>query len=383
MRPLRSGFLLAIIVFAQFAGTSLWFAGNAVISSLLPHGGIASLTSLVQFGFIAGTLVFSLLAIADKFPASVVFFVSCVIAAAANWILSWFAGYPGWLYSLRFITGFFLAGIYPVGMKISADCFPGKLGRAMGLLVGALVLGTAFPHIMSAWLSQLNWKDVLHFTSLLAVSGGLLVYLLVPRVASRIPKWNLRDAFTVFKNSSFRSAAFGYFGHMWELYAFWAFIPLVLEMFSRAHSFHLNIAFWSFLIIGTGSISCIAGGMMSKRLGSRKIALYSLVLSAACCLLTPFLLNFPAAVFLFILMLWGATVVSDSPQFSTLVAQSAPPEQKGTALTLVTCIGFSITIASIQLLAPAFSHFGIQGLWILLPGPLFGINALRVHRRSP
>src|SRR6187551_1342329 len=145
-----SKLLLPIVVFSQFAGTSLWFAGNAIITDIQASGNFANITSVVQFGFIAGTLVFSLLTIADRFAAKNVFFISSIIAASANLLLLWTAGDFTLLLTLRFITGFFLAGIYPVGMKIAADCFPGKLGNALGFLVGALVLGTAFPHILKS-----------------------------------------------------------------------------------------------------------------------------------------------------------------------------------------------------------------------------------------
>src|SRR5215213_1221844 len=163
-----SRILLPIIVFSQFAGTSLWFAGNAIISDIYPTTtGFANITSIVQFGFIAGTLLFSIFTIADRFMPSAVFFFSALVAALANLLLVWLAKDPVWLFSLRFITGFFLAGIYPVGMKIAADCFPKKLGNALGFLVGALVLGTAFPHILKSQLQDFDWRNVLFFTSAL------------------------------------------------------------------------------------------------------------------------------------------------------------------------------------------------------------------------
>src|SRR5215208_5394839 len=169
--------LLPLIVFSQFAGTSLWFAGNAIIHDIQPasSGSFSNITSIVQFGFIAGTLIFSLLTIADRFAAPKVFFFSSVIASIANLLLIVLAKDTAWLYLLRFITGFFLAGIYPVGMKIAADCFPQKLGNALGFLVGALVLGTAFPHVLKSQLHSFQWQNVLFFTSFLALSGGVLI----------------------------------------------------------------------------------------------------------------------------------------------------------------------------------------------------------------
>ena len=375
--------LLPIIVFSQFAGTSLWFAGNAIINDIQPAspGGFANITSIVQFGFIAGTLIFSLLTIADRFPASRVFFFSSVIAATANLFLIWLAKDFTWLMTLRFVTGFFLAGIYPVGMKIAADHFPGKLGNALGLLVGALVFGTAFPHILRSQLKALNWQDVLLFTSILAFIGGLQILIFVPHLKSKTRSvFRMDTAFTVFRSANFRSAAFGYFGHMWELYTFWAFVPIILKTFNEMHRSNINVAAWSFTVIASGGLGCILGGVLSQRIGSKTVAFYSLLLSGICCLVSPLLFQLSTGLFLFASLIWGFTVVSDSPQFSTLVAQSAPAENKGTALTIVTCIGFAITIASIQLLKTAFDHWKQNSLVLLLAGPIVGLLFLKQYK---
>jgi len=377
-----SKFLLPIVVFSQFAGTSLWFAGNAIINDIQPPSseGFANITSIVQFGFIAGTLIFSLLTIADRFSASAVFFFSSLIAATSNLILIWLAKDIYWLMSLRFITGFFLAGIYPVGMKIAAENFPEKLGNALGFLVGALVFGTAFPHILRSQLQDLNWQNVLLFTSLLAFTGGILILAFIPHTKSKsISAIKLNTAFTVFQSSNFRSAAFGYFGHMWELYTFWAFIPFVLSVYNKIHASNINIAVWSFVIIASGGLGCILGGILSQKTGSKKIAFYSLLISGICCLFSPLIFNFGPAIFILILVIWGLTVVSDSPQFSTLVAQSAPAENKGTALTIVTSIGFAITIVSIQFLKLVSDNWKENSLILLLIGPVFGLLSLKKY----
>lgn len=374
--------LLPIIVFSQFAGTSLWFAGNAIINDIQPAspGGFANITSIVQFGFIAGTLIFSLLTIADRFPASIVFFFSSLIASAANFLSVWFAKDIFWLMTLRFVTGFFLAGIYPVGMKIAAEHFPQKLGNALGLLVGALVFGTAFPHILRSQLQGLNWQNVLSFTSALALFGGLLILIFVPNAKSRAGiSFKLNTAFTIFKSPNFRAAAFGYFGHMWELYTFWAFVPFVLTSFNELNQSDIEVPIWSFIVIATGGLGCILGGIISQKAGSKKVAFYSLLVSGICCLISPVIFHFSKGYFLLILLIWGLTVVSDSPQFSTLVAQSAPPENKGTALTIVTSIGFAITIASIQLLKFISEDWKQNSLLLLFIGPLFGLIFLKKY----
>ena len=379
----RSGFHLAIIVAAQFAGTSLWFAGNAIIHDISRESthGFANITSMVQFGFITGTLLFSLLAIADRFPARNVFFFSSLVAATANLGLIWAAENMALLYAMRFLTGFFLAGIYPVGMKIAADLFPKKLGNALGLLVGALVLGTAFPHILKSQLHALPWAYVLWCTSILAFAGGLLILVFIPpKKSRRIERPHFTEAFTVFRSFNFRPAAFGYFGHMWELYTFWAFVPLVISLYNQLNAASINVPLWSFIIIGSGSLGCMAGGLISKKTGSKKVAFVALLVSGICCLFSPLFFLLPLPVFLLLMLVWGCSVVADSPQFSALVATAAPQENKGTALTIVTSIGFAITILSIQLLQPAIDQFGSYGFLLLLPGPVFGLWHLYQYR---
>jgi len=384
MHPRLHRFLLPVIVFSQFAGTSLWFAGNAIINDIQPAstGGFANITSIVQFGFIAGTLVFSVLTIADRFPASRVFFFSSVVAATANLLLVWLAKDVSWLMTLRFVTGFFLAGIYPVGMKIAAEHFSGKLGNALGFLVGALVFGTAFPHILRSQLKDLNWQNVLLFTSVLALVGGLLILVFVPSPKSRTAStFRFNTAFTVFGSSNFRSAAFGYFGHMWELYTFWAFVPLILATYNQLHHIKINIAAWSFIIIAVGGLGCVLGGILSQKAGSKKVAFYSLLVSGICCLISPLAFSLSPGLFLLFSLIWGFSVVADSPQFSTLVAQSAPAENKGTALTIVTSIGFAITIVSIQLLKAVYDGLKQNSLVLLLAGPIIGLLFLKNYNK--
>jgi MFS family permease len=384
MHPRLHRFLLPVIVFSQFAGTSLWFAGNAIINDIQPasSGGFANITSIVQFGFIAGTLVFSVLTIADRFPASRVFFFSSVVAAVANLFLIWLAKDVSWLMTLRFVTGFFLAGIYPVGMKIAAEHFSGKLGNALGFLVGALVFGTAFPHILRSQLKDLNWQNVLLFTSVLALVGGLLILVFVPSPKSRTASaFRFNTAFTVFGSSNFRSAAFGYFGHMWELYTFWAFVPLILTTYNQLHHANINIAAWSFIIIAVGGLGCVLGGILSQKAGSKKVAFYSLLVSGICCLISPLAFSLSPGLFLLFSLIWGFSVVADSPQFSTLVAQSAPAENKGTALTIVTSIGFAITIVSIQLLKAVYDGLKQNSLVLLLAGPIIGLLFLKSYNK--
>ncbi|WP_121355498.1 MFS transporter [Flavisolibacter nicotianae] len=370
---------LLLLVFSQFAGTSVWFAGNAIADKIAPGSGSAGMTTFVQFGFIAGTLVFSLFTIADRYPAKAVFFFSALLAAAANGAIVFIFKFPPAISLLRFATGFFLAGIYPVGMKIAADVFPKKLGKALGWLVGALVLGTAFPHLVRSQLGGLNWKTVVVTSSLLAATGGFVVFFFLPptKKPALLSKPDFAAAFTVFRYPAFRSAAFGYFGHMWELYAFWAILPALFSAYQGFHHLPSHPFGWSFASIGIGSIGCVAGGWLSLRRGSRTVAVMALLLSFCCCLVAPLAFLAGPVVFYSFVLLWGFVVIPDSPQFSALVAGAAGEKVKGTALTVVTCIGFAITIASIQLLKELFSVMNEKALWILAPGPLLGLLALR------
>ncbi|NQZ75721.1 MAG: MFS transporter [Ekhidna sp.] len=375
--------ILPTIVLAQFFCTSLWFAGNAVMPdladklNLLPSD-VGIMTSSVQFGFILGTLFYAIFTIADRFNPSTVFFISAFLGALSNVCLVLDISFYGVL-SFRFLTGFFLAGIYPVGMKIAADYYEKGLGKALSFLVGALVLGTAFPHLVASFDAGVSWEMVVWITSGLAVIGGLLIKLFVGEGPYRKIglKPNFSEIGSVFKDRSFRSAAFGYFGHMWELYAFWAFVPFLLLQ-NDASREELNLlSSQSFMVIAVGTIACFIGGYISERYGAQRTARTFLVLSGVCCLLSPFAMQLTPTIFLVFLLFWGMVVIADSPLFSSLVAQRANPSLKGTALTLVNNIGFTITIFSIQLLS--YLSIRMDGRYIFLClalGPLFGVLSL-------
>ncbi|MDX1939279.1 MAG: MFS transporter [Saprospiraceae bacterium] len=383
--------ILPVIVVSQFAGTSLWFAGNAVIADLqrafqLPDSAIGYLTSAVQLGFISGTLTFALLTISDRFSPSKVFFICALAGAFFNLSLYLFAQGFASVLALRVTTGFFLAGIYPVGMKIASDHHERGLGKSLGYLVGALVVGTAFPHLLKRFTESLSWEYVFILTSVCAGLGGLLMLLIIPdgpyrRKSSGL---NITAFLNLFQSKNFRSVAFGYFGHMWELYTFWAFVPVILSLYNKIHNSALDISLLSFIIIGIGGLACVIGGYMSERFGSAKVAFTALTASGACCLLSPLAFNLPEFLFIIYLLFWGMTVIADSPQFSTLVAQRADKTIVGTALTIVNSIGFSITIVSIQFTNYMMHHILPQYLYVLLlPGPIFGLWAMFRQIKNP
>lgn len=382
-RPAR---ILPVIVAAQFAGVAIWFAGNAVLGDLqrawsLPDSALGYVTSAVQLGFIAGTLTFAFLAVADRFSPRLVYLICSLLGALANLSAIAADGSLSALLATRFVAGFFLAGIYPVGMKIASGWYQKDLGNALGLLVGALVLGTAFPHLLKGLGQSWPWETVLLGVSALCALGGVLMYRLVPDgpFLKQGAKFDPAALASVFRSRDFRASAFGYFGHMWELYAFWAFVPLALASRPGIDA----ISLWAFAVIAAGALGCAVGGLVSLRAGSARVAVAQLAVSGACCLLSPLLFAAPEPLFLAFLLLWGVTVVGDSPQFSALNAANAPRELVGSALTIANCIGFAITIFSIQLLNAAAAWMPVQYLFLLLaPGPVFGLLAMRPLMRK-
>lgn len=382
-RPSR---ILPVIVLSQLAGGSLWFAGNAVLPDLqsrlgLPDSALGHMTSAVQLGFIAGTLVFAFLAVSDRYSPRATFLACSLLGAACNASSYFVGGEISLLLLARFATGFFLAGIYPVGMKIASGWYRHDLGKALGFLVGALVLGTALPHLIRGLGQSLPWETVILSVSAIAALGGVMMYALVPDgpflgASAKFSPGSLR---AIFRLARFRASSFGYFGHMWELYTFWAFVPPMLVAYkSRPTELDLNVSLLTFAVIAAGAIGCVVGGYLSLRFGSARVARVQLSASGLCCLLSPLMFYASPILFIAFLLVWGIVVAGDSPQFSALNARYAPADQVGSALTIANCIGFSITIVSIQLLNYAASVVPISYLFLLLvPGPVLGLLALR------
>ncbi|GEK72215.1 MULTISPECIES: MFS transporter [Halomonas] len=380
---------LVVIVLAQLFGTSLWFSVNGVGLSLaadlgLTDADLGRLTLAVQAGFILGALGLAASGLTDRFRASHLFAAASLAGALVNAGFVLAAPEPALALLLRFATGLCLAGIYPLGMKLVIGWTPRHTGAALAWLVGMLTLGTALPHLLRGATLGLPWQWPLLGASGLALAGGALVLALGdgPHLPPPGGRARLREGLAALRDARFRAVAGGYFGHCWELYAVWTLTPfLVGREIARLSASPALIPWLAFGVIALGTVGCVLGGRLSRRLGSLPVARGALVASGLICLGYPLLAEASPWLLLTLLGVWGLTVIADSPQFSALAAANAPRAHVGSTLAVMNAIGFSLTLPGIWLTTALWQSQGPWAVWWLLPGPALGLWALR--RSSP
>ncbi len=392
MNPRR---VLAVVAIAQLLAMAPWFSASAVAPTLarvwqLTPGGTAWLTMSVQLGFVAGALLSAILTLADRVSARRLVAGSAMLAAAATVGVAGASGFAVGI-GCRVLTGAALAGVYPPSMKIAAGWFKEGRGLAIGILVGALTLGSASPHLVRWAVSPAEWRIVLFVAAASAVAGGLLM-LLVPGdgpYAAPSPPFSLAAAPRILKDRGVLLVNLGYLGHMWEVYAMWTWMAAFVAASERARrgataEVTTLAALVTFAVVGSGAIGSWLGGKYADRWGRTLVTSGAMVLSASCALLVGLLFGMPLTVLLPVLVIWGITVVADSAQFSAAVSELAPRDYVGTALTLQTSLGFLLTCATIYLLPKVAATIGWRwSMSVLAIGPALGVWAMLVLRQRP
>ena len=374
---------LTLLAITLVLSMSTWFSASAVIPQLrrewlLSDSAAAWLTIAVQLGFVCGALVSSLLNLSDIIPPRHVILGGSIGAATVNLLLD-VAGGGTLGIPLRFATGFFLAGVYPPAFKLMSTWFRRGRGIALGILVGAISVGSAMPHLVNG-LGGLDWRLVIYATSALTLVGGLITEFAVTEGPFPFPRatFDVRQAGRVFANRGVRLASFGYFGHMWELFAMWAwFVVFFSDELAARGSSASSAAYATFAVLSIGALGSWLSGILAERWGRTKTTALLMGISGSCCLLVGAVFGGPAWLVLTVSLVWGLTVVADSAQFSTMVTELADQAYVGTALTLQLAVGFALTVATIWLIPLLENAFGWRWAFVFLaPGPALGALAM-------
>ncbi len=383
---------IGILLIAQVAAMAVWFASAAAASTLArstPLSGfeVALLTSAVQAGFVVGTLVSALLGLPDRFDPRRIFMISALVAAAASATLTILPPSGASILALRFATGVALAGVYPIGMRLAATWATKDLGLLVGLLVGALTLGSAIPHALSAF-AVIDWRVIYLASAGLAAFGGIII--LWAGVGPNMPRsgrWKAGRVAQAWRNPSLRLANLGYLGHMWELYAMWTWLAVFLTESFRQSGLSADrtlAEIVTFVAIAAGALGAWVGGVCADRWGRTTVTIWAMAASGVCAALMGWLLGAPPWLVTIVAVVWGITIIADSAQFSASIAELSDPDSVGTMLTLQTCVGFLLTLVSIQLVAPVSHALGWPGAFTMLAlGPLFGCLAMAKLRNRP
>ncbi len=383
---------LALLAMAEFLGMSVWFSASAVVPALaaawgLGASGQAWLTMSVQLGFVAGAFGSAVLNLADRLPSRWLFALSALLAGGATALIPAAGAGPGAAFVLRFLTGLFLAGVYPVGMKIIATWTRGDRGWGIGLLVGALTVGSGAPHLLRAFGSGADWRLVLYLSAALAALGGIIAFLFVREGPDRTPapRFNWRYAGEIWREREIVFVNLGYFGHMWELYAMWTWAPVfIAASFRIAGAGDRWAAFAAFAVIAAGGAGSLVTGKLADRLGRTAVTSAAMAVSGLCCVAAGLFFGGSPWLLFAVCLVWGFAVVADSAQFSAGASELCPAERTGTALTLQTSLGFLLTLVTIRLV-PAMER-AVTWRWafaVLALGPAAGIWAMLKLRRSP